>query len=54
MKRGDIVIAALRGDSGKPRPAVIIQSNRLVDVDSVRLCPIRQFGAKLRYCALTW
>jgi mRNA interferase MazF len=40
MRRGDIVTAALPGDYGKPRPAVVIQSNRLVDVDSVLLCPI--------------
>lgn len=27
MKRGDVVIVAASGDYGKPRPAVIIQSN---------------------------
>lgn len=27
MKRGDIVLAAASGDYGKPRPALIIQSN---------------------------
>lgn len=27
MKRGDIVLAVARGDYGKPRPAVIVQSD---------------------------
>ena len=40
MRRGDIVTAALSGDFGKPRPAVVIQSNQLADIDSVLLCPI--------------
>jgi mRNA interferase MazF len=40
MKRGDIVTAALSGDYGKPRPAVIIQANQIAAIDSVLLCPI--------------
>jgi len=31
LKRGDIVTVALQGDHGKPRPALIIQSNHLQD-----------------------
>lgn len=31
MSRGDVVIVAASGDSGKPRPAVIVQSNALPD-----------------------
>jgi mRNA interferase MazF len=27
MKRGDVVVVAATGDYGKPRPAVIVQSN---------------------------
>jgi PemK-like, MazF-like toxin of type II toxin-antitoxin system len=27
MKRGDVVVVALPGDFGKPRPALIIQSD---------------------------
>ncbi len=27
MKRGDIVLAVVRGDYGKPRPAVVVQSD---------------------------
>ncbi|MDQ6433407.1 type II toxin-antitoxin system PemK/MazF family toxin [Mesorhizobium sp. LHD-90] len=29
MKRGDIVIVSLPGDYGKPRPAVVLQNDRL-------------------------
>ena len=29
MKRGDVVIVSLPGDYGKPRPAVILQNDRL-------------------------
>ena len=38
MKRGDIVTVALQGDYGKPRPAVVIQSDRLAGTDSVLVC----------------
>lgn len=35
MKRGDIVTVAAAGDYGKPRPAVVIQSDWLKATDSV-------------------
>jgi mRNA interferase MazF len=35
MKRGDLVIVALAGDYGKPRPALIVQSDAFVDHPSV-------------------
>lgn len=35
MKRGDFVTVALAGDYGKPRPAIIIQSDGLAAIDSV-------------------
>ena len=38
MKRGDIVTVAATGDYGKPRPAVIIQSDWLDETDSVLVC----------------
>ena len=37
MKRGDLIVVALPGDFGKPRPAVVVQSND-IDVDSVLVC----------------
>lgn len=38
MKRGDIVTVAAPGDYGKPRPAVIVQSDHLGETDSVLVC----------------
>ena len=35
MKRGDIVTVATQGDYGKPRPAVVVQSDTLNAADSV-------------------
>ena len=35
MRRGDIVIVAPQGDYGKPRPAVVIQSDKLITGTSV-------------------
>lgn len=41
MKRGDIVLIALQGDYGKPRPAVVIQSDLFNEAHpSVVICPI--------------
>ena len=37
MKRGDIVTVAAPGDYGKPRPAVVVQSDWLAHTDSVLL-----------------
>ena len=38
MRRGDIVTVAMQGDYGKPRPAVVIQSDWLGETDSVLVC----------------
>ena len=35
MKRGDIVTVVASGDDGKPRPAVVVQSDWLKATDSV-------------------
>jgi mRNA interferase MazF len=42
MKRGDIIVCVIAGDYGKPRPAVVVQSNHITedDCDSVVVCPI--------------
>jgi len=40
MRRGDLVTVSLQGDYGKPRPALIIQSDLLLELNSVLLCPI--------------
>lgn len=38
--RGDLVTVMLPGDYGKPRPALVIQSDLLAELESVILCPI--------------
>lgn len=38
MKRGDIVTVVASGDYGKPRPAVVVQSDWLDETDSVLVC----------------
>ncbi len=40
MKRGDVITVATQGDYGKPRPAVVIQSDWLDEADSVLVCLI--------------
>lgn len=41
MRRGDIVVCALSGDYGKPRPAVIVQSDLFNPTHtSIVVCPI--------------
>ena len=46
MRRGDVVIVALPGDLGKPRPAVIVQVDVLNDhLRTVLLCPISSFSS---------
>ena len=40
MRRGDIVTIAVQGDYGKPRPAIVVQSDRLSETGSVLVCPM--------------
>ena len=40
MKRGDIVTVSLQGDFGKPRPALVIQSDYFSEHPSVTILPI--------------
>ena len=41
VKRGDVVIAVLTGDYGKPRPAVVVQSDLFNPThSSIVVCPI--------------
>ena len=40
MHRGDLVTVATSGDYGKPRPALVIQSELFDEVPSVTLCLI--------------
>jgi mRNA interferase MazF len=45
VTRGDIVTVALQGDHGKPRPAVIIQSDQLQASTHVALLLLTSFPA---------
>ena len=38
MRRGDLTTVALSGGFGKPRPALVIQSDFLAETDSVLVC----------------
>lgn len=40
MKRGDLLIVVLSGDYGKPRPAVLVQSEALFEAESLLICPL--------------
>jgi mRNA interferase MazF len=40
VKRGAFVIAAFSGDYGKPRPALVVQSDRFFSLPSLVLCPL--------------
>lgn len=40
MRRGDLVTVALQGDYGKPRPALIIQSDLFNEHPSVTILPV--------------
>lgn len=40
MKRGDIVTIALSGDYGKPRPALVIQSDFFSEHPSITVLPV--------------
>lgn len=40
MKRGDIVVVALQGDYGKPRPAIVIQADLFIPHPSVSVLPV--------------
>lgn len=44
MRRGDVVVVAMAGDYGKPRPAVIVQSDIISDDHgSVIVCQMTSF-----------
>ncbi len=41
VKRGDVVLILMRGDVGKPRPGVVVQSDQLSEsASSVLVCPM--------------
>jgi mRNA interferase MazF len=40
MRRGDLITVALRGDAGKPRPALVIQADYFTDLATVVVLPL--------------
>jgi mRNA interferase MazF len=40
VKRGDLVVVSLPGDYGKPRPALVIQSDLFAEHPSITVLPI--------------
>jgi mRNA interferase MazF len=40
MRRGDLVIVALPGDYGKPRQALVVQSDAFSEMESVTVLPL--------------
>lgn len=51
MRRGDLVTVAVSGDYGKPRPALIVQSDAYAEHASVTILPIT---SELRDVPLMW
>lgn len=49
MKRGEIWTISARGYAGKPRPAVIIQSDEFGDAASVTFCPFTTNDAEAAF-----
>ncbi len=39
MRRGQFVVVATSGDYGKPRPALVVQSDLFAELPSVVICP---------------
>jgi mRNA interferase MazF len=53
VKRGDVVLCAARGDHGKPRPAVVVQSDLFNPTHaSVTICPLTSDLEKARFFRL--
>jgi mRNA interferase MazF len=40
VRRGDLVRVALKGDQGKHRPALVVQSDHFTDLGSVTILPL--------------
>jgi mRNA interferase MazF len=50
MKQGDIIAVSLPGDYGKPRPAVIVQSDAFEHLNSVTVLPLTSHVLSLERC----
>lgn len=43
MMYGELITVSLRGEYGKPRPALIVQSNRYLHLNSVAVLPLTSY-----------
>ena len=50
MKQGDIIAVSPPGDYGKPRPAVVIQSDTFAHLNSVTVLPLTSHVLSLERC----
>jgi mRNA interferase MazF len=49
VTRGDIYLAAMSGDYGKPRPVIIVQADIADDLVSRVVCPLTTFNEPSTY-----
>ncbi len=50
MRQGDIVAVSLPGDHGKPRPAVVVQSDQFEHLNSLTVLPLTSHVLTLEAC----
>lgn len=43
VRRGDFIVVSLPGDYGKPRPALVVQSDIFSALPSAAVCPVSSF-----------
>lgn len=52
MKRGDLYVAALPGDYGKPRPVVVVQNDDIDNLESKIICPLTTYDEPVAFLRL--
>jgi mRNA interferase MazF len=50
MMRGDLISVSLRGDFGKPRPGLIIQTDRYAHLNTVTVLPLTSYLLNTEPC----
>jgi mRNA interferase MazF len=50
MRQGDVVAVSLPGDCGKPRPAVVVQSDEFEHLNSLTVLPLTSHVLTLEAC----
>ena len=52
MRRGDLISVALPGDYGKPRPALIVQSDDYLHLQSITVLPLTSNVVSMEACRI--